>query len=77
VLRLPRKMTTEISMQHAAPATKTATHLVKTTQKYCARRTKRFSTRHQTGWNVTKRRAKQHYDPLGNLRKGHVLQLPP
>ena len=40
-------------LQSAAPATKTATHLVKTTQKYCACHAKRLSTRYQTGWNVT------------------------
>jgi len=66
--------------QSAAPATKTATHLVKTTQKYCACHTKRLSTRYQTGWNVTKCRAcqaKRHDNLLGNLRQGEVLQLPP
>ena len=39
-----------------------------------------FSTRYQTGWNVTKCHgchAKQHDNLLGNLRKGNVLQLPP
>ena len=39
-----------------------------------------FSTRYQTGWNVTKCHAchaKQHDNLLGNLRKGHILQLPP
>ena len=35
--------------QNAAPATKIATHLVKTTQAYCACHTKRLSTRYQTG----------------------------
>ena len=43
--------------QNAAIATKTATDLAQTTQKYCACHTKRFSTRYQTGWNVTKWRA--------------------
>ena len=32
----------------------TATHFVKTTQKYCPRHTKRFSTRYTTRLNVTK-----------------------
>ena len=41
-------------LQSAAPATRNATHLQKTTQKYCACHTKRFSTRYQTGWNVIK-----------------------
>ena len=39
-----------------------------------------FSTRYQTGWNVTKRHAchaKRHDNFLGNLRKGEVLRLPP
>jgi len=39
-----------------------------------------LSTRYQTGWNVTKCHAchaKQHYNLLGNLQKGDVLQLPP
>ena len=44
-------------LQNAATATKTATDLAQTTQKYCACHTKRFSTRYQTGWNVTKWRA--------------------
>ena len=40
--------------QNATPATKTATHFVKTTQKYCPRHRKRFSTRYTTRLNVTK-----------------------
>ena len=39
-----------------------------------------LSTRYKTGWNVTKCHAchaKRHDSLLGNLRKGHVLQLPP
>ena len=39
-----------------------------------------FSTRYQTGWNVTKCHAchaKRHDNLLGNLREGDVLQLPP
>ena len=38
-----------------------------------------LSIRYQTGWNVTKCcacHAKQHYNLLGNLQKGEVLQLP-
>ena len=35
------------NLQNAATATKTATHLVKTSQKYCAFHTKRFSTRYK------------------------------
>ena len=54
-LRLPRKMTIDTSkVQSAAPATKTATHLRKTSQKYCACHTKRLSTRYKTRLNVTK-----------------------
>ena len=39
-----------------------------------------FSTRDQTGWNVTKCHdcnAKRHDNLFGNLRKGEVSQLPP
>ena len=56
VLRLPRKMTMDIDgrLQSAAPATKTATNLRKTSQKYCASHTKRLSTRYKTRLNVTK-----------------------
>ena len=39
-----------------------------------------FSTCYQTGWNVTKCHpchAKRHDNLLGNLRKRHILQLPP
>ena len=39
-----------------------------------------FSTCYQTGWNVTKCHgchAKRHDNLLGNIRKGHVFQLPP
>ena len=41
-------------LQNAAPATKTAIHLAKTSQKYCACHTKRLSTRYKTRLNVTK-----------------------
>ena len=41
-------------VQSAAPATKTTTYLVKTSQKYCACHTKRLSTRYKTRLNVTK-----------------------
>ena len=41
-------------VQSAAPATKTATHLAKTSQTYCACHTKRLSTRYKTRLNVTK-----------------------
>ena len=66
----PATQNDDRDLQHAAPATKTAPRLVKTTQKYCACHTKRLSTRYQTRWNVTKCRAchaKQHYNMLGNL----------
>ena len=39
-----------------------------------------FLTHYQTGWNVTKCHAchaKRHDNLLGNIRKGHVFQLPP
>jgi len=69
VLRLPRKMTTEISNMLRLPR-KLQLVFVKMTQKYCACHTKELSTHFQTGWNVTKRRAchaKQHDNLLGNL----------
>ena len=53
VLRLPRK-NDDGHVQSAAPATKTATHLLKTSQKCCACHAKRFSTRCTTRLNVTK-----------------------
>ena len=54
-LRLPRKMTMDTSVQSAVPATKTATHLLKTAQTYCACATKRLSTRYETHLNVMSR----------------------
>ena len=55
VLRLPGKMTMGTSrVESAAPATKNATHLLKTSHKYCACHTKRLSTRYRTRLNVTK-----------------------
>ena len=56
VLRLPRNNNI-LGLQSAAPATKNATHLLKTSQKYCACHTKRCSTRYETRWNVTKSHA--------------------
>ena len=53
VLRLPRNMTMEVA-EVPAPATKTGTHLLKTSQKYCACHAKRLSTRYETRLNVTK-----------------------
>ena len=53
VLRLPRK-NDDGRVQSAAPATKTATHLLKTSQKYCACHAKRLATRCRTRLNVTK-----------------------
>ena len=41
-------------VQSAAPATKTATHLLKTSQKSIAPATQRLSTRYRTRLNVTK-----------------------
>jgi len=43
-----------IHVQSAAPATKTATHLRKTSPKYCACHTKRLSTSYKTRLNITK-----------------------
>ena len=64
VLRLPRKMTMEVSS--VAPATKSGTHLLKTSHKYCACHTKRLSRRLQTRENVTKWHA-CHAKPRYNL----------
>ena len=53
VLRLPRKMTMDTSKMLRLPR-KLQTHLLKTSQKYCACHAKRFSTRCKTRLNVTK-----------------------
>ena len=53
VLPLPHKMKTVTSKVPRLP-TKTATHLLKTSQEYCACHTKRLSTRYKTRLNVTK-----------------------
>ena len=53
----PATQNDDRDLRNAVPATKTATHLVKTRQKYCACHTKRLSTGYQTGWSVTKCRA--------------------
>ena len=50
VLRVPRKMTSKVLRLPR----KNATHLLESTQKYCACRTKRLSTRYETCWTVTK-----------------------
>ena len=66
----PATQNNDGDLQNAARATKTATHLVKATQKYCACHTKRLSTRSETGWNVTKchpGHAKRHDNLLGHL----------
>ena len=66
-------------LQSVALATKTATHLAKTTPKYWACHTKRLSTRYQTGWKATKCRAchaKRHDNLLENLRKGGFVTSP-
>ena len=75
VLRLPRKMD-DGHVQSAAPATKTATHLLKTSQKYCACHAKRLSTRCRTRLNVTKCHAchaKRHDNLLGHIRIEEVF----
>ena len=79
VQRLPRKMTMELSKALRLPQ-KMQTHCLKTMQKYCPCHTKRLSTRLQTRENVRKYHAyhaNRHYNLLGNLRKGELLQLPP
>ena len=57
-----------------------ATHLSKTTQKYCACHTKCLSARLQTRENVRKCyacHANQHYNQLWYFLKGEILHLPP
>ena len=53
-------------VRSAARATKTTTHLAKTSQKYCPCHTKRFSTRYETRLNVTpatRNEATRHWKP--------------
>ena len=64
-------------VQSAAPATKTATHLLKTTQKYCACHAKRISTRCKTRLNVTKCHAchaKRSNDTSETSKKDHLCR---
>ena len=64
-------------VQSAAPATKTATHLLKTSQKYCARGAKRLSTRYETRLNVTKFHAchaKRSNDTSETSKKDHLCK---
>ena len=76
VLRLPRKMTMDTS-KVLAPATKTATHLLKASQKYCACHAKRLSTRCRTRLNVTKCHAchaKRSNDTLETSKNDHLCR---
>ena len=50
----PARQNDDGHIQSAAPATKTTTHLLRTTQKYCARHTKPLSTSYETRLNPTK-----------------------
>ena len=50
-MRLPATGNDDGGCQSAAPATKTGTHFLKTSQKSCACHTKRPSTRSETCWN--------------------------
>ena len=52
--RQPASKNDDGHVQSDAPATKPATHLLKTSQKYCACHTKRLSTRYKARLNVTK-----------------------
>ena len=52
-MRFAKKHSTR-HVQSAVPATKAATHRLKTSQKYCACHTKRLSTRYKTRLNDTK-----------------------
>ena len=51
---MPATQNDDGHVQSAAPVTKTATHLLKTSQKYCACHRKRLSTRYEPRLNVTK-----------------------
>ena len=62
-------------LQSAAPATKKSTHLLKTSQKYCACRTKRFSTRYEARLNVTKCHACQAKRSYATLEPQKVTLL--
>ena len=52
--KVPATQNEDGHVHSAAPAAKTASHLLKTTQKYCACHTIRLSTRYETRLNVTK-----------------------
>ena len=59
------------------PATKTATHLLTTSQKYCACHAKRFSTRCKTRLNVTKCHAchaKRSNDTSATPKRDHLCR---
>ena len=76
VLRLPRKMTM-VTGHVQSPATKTATHLLKTSQKYCACHTKRLSTRYKARLNVTKCHAchaKRSNETLETSKSDHLCR---
>ena len=71
VLRLPRKMMMEVSKSKCCAARKTVTHLLNLTQKFCPCHTKRFLTRYEACWNVTKCHAchaKRGYATFGTSR---------
>ena len=64
-------------VQSAAPATKTATHFLTTSQKYCACHAKRLSTRSRTRLNVTKYHAchaKRSNDTSATPKKDHLCR---
>ena len=74
VLCLPREKWRWACRQSAAPATKTGTHLLKTSQKYCACHTKRLvDTLWEHVWNVTEvprlPRKMRLCETSGNLQK--------
>ena len=65
-------------LQNAAPATKTATHLVKTTQKNCTCHTKRLSTRYikQVGMSQSAAPAMQNDMSLETFEKERFCSFP-
>ena len=81
-MRFKKRTTRHVSndnggLQSAAPATKTATQLQRTTQEYCACHTKRLSARYETCWGVTKCHtchAKRSYATCGTSTSNHFCR---
>ena len=77
VLPAPATKNDDGHVQSAAPATKSATHLLTTLQKYCACHAKRLSTRSRTRLNATKCHAchaKRSNDTSETAKKDHLCK---